>query len=307
MPDAPSQWAAPGAETLQTPLSAPVVVTAERGPDEQPLPPPPVDFGPMTVADVMDGAFEIIKRRPAEIAVIAAVAILPLQVVLTIVFRDYFSSDVFSLSVDTGDVDSSEPTVSVAEILMVQIATAVSLAWTCGAISVLVADWYRGIRRSVTRTLRIAAVRVPSLLVGVGLVKIAELVGMVGIVVGAVVVMAGLHVVSPVIALETRNPFTALARSFRLTFAQPGRSLVLPLVTALVGTVVSAVVGLLTGFFAELMPIEYAWIVVGSGQLISNMIVLPFTAGVAALYYIDLRVRREGLDIEEKARVVFGA
>lgn len=259
----------------------------------------------MTVADVLDGAFEIVKRRPREIAVIAAVAILPLQVILTVVFRDYFSSDLFSLNVDTADVDSSGDESSLAAAILVQAATAVSLAWTCGAISLLVADWYRGIRRSAAQILRLTAIRAPSLLAGVLVVKAAEGIGSLAILVGGVVAMAGLHVVSPIIALETMNPLKAVARSFRLTFSQVGRSLALPLLAGLVGTVVAFVLMFLTGFLAELTPIEYSWLVVGAGQLIGNMIVLPFTAGVAALYYIDLRVRREGLDLEEKARVAF--
>lgn len=258
----------------------------------------------MTVADVLDGAFEIIKRRPREVAVIAAVAVLPLQVVLTVVFRDYLSSDVFSLVVDPGESDDTTGP-SIGASLLAAVATAVSLAWTCGAIALMVADWYRGIRRSIGDILRLAVLRAPALLAGVLVVKVIEVAGSIVFVIGAVVVMTGLHVVSPIIALESPNPFRAAQRSFRLTWSHAGRSLALPLMTALVGTAVSMVVGVLASFLAEIAPIEYSWIVVGSGQLISNMVVLPFTAGVATLYYIDLRVRREGLDLEEKARAVF--
>lgn len=34
------------------------------------------------------------------------------------------------------------------------------------------------------------------------------------------------------------------------------------------------------------------------GTLVSQIVVIPFTAGIVALLYVDRRIRREALDIE---------
>lgn len=271
---------------------------------EEPLPPIPVGFRPMTVADVLDGAFEIIKRRPREVAIIAAATILPLQLLATFVFRDLFSSDAFSLNVDpAADAGTSEP--SFGALILVFTLSAFSLAWTCGAVTVLVGDWFRGTHRNIGAVLAHTARRGPALVAGVLLVKVAEFIGLFGVGLGSLAAMAGLHVVSPVIVLETANPFAAMVRSVRLTASQWWRSLVVPVLAGVIGALVSWVFSLLTLFLAELTPDRHAWLVIGSGQLVANMVMVPFTAGVAALYYFDLRIRREGLDIEERARAIF--
>lgn len=264
----------------------------------------PVSFGPMTTADVMDGAFDVIKRRPREMAVIAAVTILPLQVLMTVIFRDFFSSDIFSLSPDTGGIDDTGSEPSFGAAIAVRTMSAISLAWTCGAVSVMVADWYRGIRRTVSQVLIHTAKRSPSLVAAVLAVKVVEFAGAFAFLIGAVVAMAATHVVSPVVALETANPFKAVLRSTRLTMSQPWRSLVMPVLAGIVGVAVTWILSILAGYLAELTPLEYTWIVTGAGQLAVNMVVIPFTAGVAALYYLDLRVRREGLDLQERANAL---
>lgn len=297
-------WAAPGATAAQPSRPAPSSPSTDGPAPPEPLPAIPVRFAPMTVADVLDGAFEIVKRRPREVAIIAAATILPLQVVATVLFRDVFSSDAFSLNVDASALDetnSSGP--SFGTTILVYTLSAVSLAATCAAITVLVGDWFRGIHRSVSGILVHTLRRTPALVAGVFLVKVAEALGAFGAGVGALVAMAGLHVVSPVLALETANPFLAMVRSVKLSASQWWRSLVVPVLAGIIGLVVSWVFSLLALFLADQVPDDYSWLVVGSGQLVSNMIVVPFTAGVAALYYFDLRIRREGLDIEERARV----
>lgn len=146
--------------------------------------------------------------------------------------------------------------------------------------------------------------RSPALLAGVVVVHVLELVGFLGLGVGAYVAMVYMHVVSPAIVAEGIGPFAAVKRSMRLTGSRAGLTFALPLLVALVGAAIRFGVAAANQLIIEVSPDDWHWLVSGVGELLAELVAMPFTAAVAVLYYFDLRIRSEGLDIEERARVV---
>lgn len=110
--------------------------------------------------------------------------------------------------------------------------------------------------------------------------------------------------VGPVIILEELGPFRAIARSWKLTRNQFWRVFG---VTLLAGLIAGAIVGMLSipinvafGISAldlneDIFVIRWTELTANFLQNVLTAVVLPFTAGVSALLYIDVRIRKENL------------
>ena len=141
------------------------------------------------------------------------------------------------------------------------------------------------------------------------------LVGIFILVVAGVVVSSYLSikfsVASPAMVLENLGVFAAIGRSWSLTRGNFWRLFGINILTAII---TSMVAGLFVGIADALGAI---FIVVGSSSpedviaslnttyilimvmsTIAQLLILPFTSSVNALLYIDLRMRKEGLDVE---------
>jgi hypothetical protein len=130
---------------------------------------------------------------------------------------------------------------------------------------------------------------------------------------GAVVVALLLYVrwslAAPALVLEGAPVTTAMRRSWRLVSGSAWRVLGILLLAGIIVAIGQAVitvpVGLLAGLPAAGQPSQYASLPVtftqllisGVGTIVAGAIFYPFSAAVSALLYIDLRMRREGLDV----------
>lgn len=118
-------------------------------------------------------------------------------------------------------------------------------------------------------------------------------------------------VASPAMVLENLGVFAAIGRSWSLTRGNFWRLFGINILTAII---TSMVAGIFVGIADALGAI---FIVVGSSSpedviaslnttyilimvmsTIAHLLILPFTSSVNALLYIDLRMRKEGLDVE---------
>jgi membrane-anchored glycerophosphoryl diester phosphodiesterase (GDPDase) len=115
---------------------------------------------------------------------------------------------------------------------------------------------------------------------------------------------------APTLLLEGLGIGASLARSWRLTVGSWWRVFGILLLTTVVATVAG---GLLSAPFAVVGGIAGSALDGGSpdggtafvvsqlignvGTVLSSTVTAPFTAAVTALLYIDLRIRREGLDV----------
>ncbi|MFF0743271.1 glycerophosphoryl diester phosphodiesterase membrane domain-containing protein [Streptomyces sp. NPDC004111] len=118
---------------------------------------------------------------------------------------------------------------------------------------------------------------------------------------------------SPALMLERQSIGQALRRSAKLVQGAWWRVFGITLLTMVLTTVVSLVIGMLFSFIALLVDgdgvssllngstPEFGWgflIVGGIGAVIAASITYPISAGVTVLLYIDQRIRREALDLD---------
>ena len=118
-------------------------------------------------------------------------------------------------------------------------------------------------------------------------------------------------VASPAMVLENLGVFTAIGRSWRLTRGNFWRLFGINILTSIIISMVTGVfsgVVVLLGTFSTVVASSSTNDVMGALSItfiismvvtaISLLITLPFSSSVNALLYIDLRMRKEGLDVE---------
>ncbi|MEZ0165553.1 hypothetical protein AB2L27_12395 [Kineococcus sp. LSe6-4] len=144
---------------------------------------------------------------------------------------------------------------------------------------------------------------------GIGLGVAAVLLGALAWVVGAAYLWVKWSLATPAMLLEQLGVGASLGRSFRLTRRSFWRLFGIQLLTAavvyavvaavgfpfsLVGGVVSAAVGDPSSTAGVAAQQSIATL----GSMVGSIVAYPFLASVTALLYVDLRMRREGLDVE---------
>jgi len=115
-------------------------------------------------------------------------------------------------------------------------------------------------------------------------------------------------VAAPALLLENLGVTAALRRSFRLVRGSFWRVFGISLLTAVIAYVVRQVfavpfslIGTLLAEVADISGLSGAFVqllISDIGTILAGAVLYPFTAGAVALLYLDLRMRREGMDVE---------
>lgn len=318
-PPAPSAWEAPGAEPTG-PVAAPAGGAARpeiSGPAEgvarpttqrrrAPLPPFPIPRRPLRTADLLDGSFLLLRRRPADILTIAAVAVLPIRLVVAVAANDLLAD---AESAGGGNLTSvlfiGGEKLGVGLALGLLALDGISLGLAAAAVAALVKGWYVGADVTPAAALGQAVRRLPVLLAAYVLVHAVEAVGLLACGLGALVAAGLFHIVTPIVVIEEAGPLRAMRRSAQLSRRRIANSVMLPILVGVVSFAVAPGVFVLGEVVAAMLPGGVDWVARGAVQLASELVIAPFVAGVAVLYYLDLRVRTEGLDLELRTVEVF--
>ena len=298
-PAAPSGPASPGA------AGTPAASRASGGPGAEGAV-PHVALRPMTVADVLDGAFAILKARPRKIFGFAAAFVVPIQLAAAYLQRNsaeagfevWFSED------PTVTAETSSDGGDVLTMILLLIVPSIALVCVAAGLAHLVSAWSVGRDATGREMFGVVGRRSWALLATFVVVHLAELVGAIGCYVGAAFVMALFVPVAPIIGAEKAGAGEALGRSFRLVKARYwpvlGTALLMGIVATLLGYALSSLPqGIATG-----IGMEDGWPLFALGGIVSQVVTTPFVAAATVLLYLDLRVRTEGLDIELDARRV---
>jgi hypothetical protein len=127
----------------------------------------------------------------------------------------------------------------------------------------------------------------PILLVGI-LAGLAVAGGLILFFIPGVWIAVRLSVSTPSLVVENKRGTAALSRSWNLVRGMWWQVFGVFFVAGLIGGVVSAVVAL---------PFGHNWFLRSIGAMIGSIITLPFSTTVLVLVYLDLRVRKENLDV----------
>lgn len=251
---------------------------------------------PRTVLELLDDACAVVKRFPRSIFAISALIVVPIHIVLAYVQRDALQGfDIF----DTSSSSGSEVTFSNGGLLTGIAVESFALTLVAAALAPLVVAYRLGGNPPPPRVL-VSGVgrRLLPLLVAWTLVHLVEAMLLVTIVL-PLVAAAWFVVVTPVVVLENAGPITALKRSRVLT-AKSNAIAYVVVSGFFIGSILD---GLLSGVVVAAS--QGIWIVAGLASVLAALVTTPLIAIGTCLFYVDRRIRSEGLDIELAAGEAF--
>jgi hypothetical protein len=304
-------WIAPETTVGLPRQPAPVIVV--RDDEQRRALPAPVALRPLTIADILDGAFSVLRAQPAKVVLIVALFAVPIDLVSAFLQRGVFGGVGFA-SVFTTDPGSEALAAAeddggggaVAATLLQYLGPSLILPFIAAALAVLIAGWYGGRDLTAGQALGAAGRAWWPLLASWVIVHLAEGVAALACFVPLFFVMPMFVCVAPAIALERLGPIQAVRRSWRLARRRYWATFGIAMLTGVVSYTLSSVLPLLPTILAAIIGLEWGWILLGLGTAATSLIVLPVVAGSAVLIYLDLRIRTEGLDLELDAQRVFG-
>ena len=260
----------------------------------------PLPLHPMTLGDVMDGAFRLLKANLRTIVLVSAVFVIPVNVVVAFLQRDVLGGrgflDVLS---DPSLVDPATPPTG--QFVGIGLSLLVSLLVTPfvgGVLTRVVAASYLGEQPRPGPAIRRTARWFYALLLGFFCVHLLELVGAVACFVGALVPMTFFVLTTPAIVVEEIGPIQAMSRSAGLVRPRFFQTLAIAVLAGLMASFLGNVLGTPFSVAAQLVGLRNGWPLLALGSILPALVTTPFVAIVSTLLYFDARIRQEGLDLQ---------
>lgn len=257
----------------------------------------------MTVSDVLDGAFAILKAAPATIIAFTAVFAVPVQLLGAWLQRDLLGGDSILDLINETDpslVGTDDPGFgSTGAQLVLLFGPALALVFVAAGLVRLVGAWHVGRDLSLGELLRGSLPMAWPLLASWLLVHLAEAAGALACGLPGLALMTWFLVTAPVIGAEGLGPIEAMRRSARLVSRRFWPVMGLALMSGLVATIFGYALGLVPTVLSLLVGTGgWGWLLTGAAGILTGLVTMPIVAGATVLIYLDLRVRTEGLDLE---------
>ncbi|HEX6312945.1 MAG TPA: hypothetical protein VF152_15130 [Acidimicrobiia bacterium] len=267
-----------------------------------------LELRPLRVGEILDAGIKITTKRFGALAKLVAVVTIPIQVVSGFVTLSTASDDAFSTSTDaSGDLDSEIWTQLAGNLvvtLLGLLATLIALA----ACTRIVAGAYFGEGADWRDSLRYAGRRLPSLLWLGFLYGLMVTLGTLGCILPGIWLAVAYAVSIPALLIEDARGASALRRSFRLVRGRWWPTFGVFLLGMLLINIVQAtlslpLIGLLLAGSGDPNVVVFVAASTITGT-IGSVLTTPFLVAMLVVVYVDLRVRKEGLDLQLLAQRV---
>jgi MFS family permease len=285
----------------------------------------------MTVGDILDGAFKLLKANAKTLFTIVAVFVVPLQLLGAFAQRNVLGGAGFFDALNDHSLAEAGTEQPVTDQLISYLATLLNLVvlpFLAGAISQVVGASYLGEELSpgpaLARTLRrawslfaswvvvhvlevgaLVALPVTGIVLAVlvdgplrAVFVLFALVTVVAGIAGALAVMALSVAVAPAVVVEELGPIRGIRRSWSLMRRRFWPVLGIALLAGLISNVLGQVLGVVPTFAGVIVGLEWGWILVAVGAILTALVTTPIVAIVATLQYFDARIRFEGFDLQ---------
>jgi hypothetical protein len=271
----------------------------------------PLPLQPMSFADVLDGAFRLLRANLATIVLVTAVFFVPLELLSAFLARDLFGGQgIFELLRDPSlaqqEFDSGLSPTQVFGTAGTSLMGLLITPIVGGAIAGVVSASYLGEQLSAAEAVRTALRRVWALLAAAILVHLVEGVGLILCILPGLAAMAFLICTTPAVVVEELGPIKAMRRSFALVRPRFWPVLGIAVVSGLMASTLTSILGSPFTFAAEAVGLRWGFILLAFGSIVPALVATPFVAIVATLVYFDSRIRHEGFDLQMIARELAG-
>ncbi len=225
------------------------------------------------IAEILQAGFELYQKYWKELMSIAAVVIVPITIVQYFLLHQVVSHGYWRRELALA-------LFVLLSILIYQVLT--------GAITRAVASDAVGTPLSTEDSYRFAMARLgPIIVVGI-LVGLAVFAGFLVFFIPGIWIAVRLSVSTPALVVENKQGSSALSRSWNLVRGRWWPVFGAFLVAGIIAGLVSSVLAL---------PFGHNWFLRSIGAIIGSIVTLPFSTSVLVLIYLDLRARKENLDL----------
>jgi len=254
---------------------------------------------PLGIGESLDAAIKIYTANFWTLVRTVFIVVAPVQV-LTALVRTSANG---GLDTTTGTVDPAQAIGSVAALLIVFVISSIATQLATATVLKVVSSYYLGETEDWRSSLRFAFHRLGSVLWITFLVDLLAGLGLIACVVPGVYFYFAWSVAIPVLLIEGTRGFKAMRRSRDLVsdrwWSVFGAIFVATIITAIItGVLESILIGITFSTDSQLLHA----VATAVAAIISATVLTPFTASVIAVVYFDLRVRKEGFDLELLAR-----
>ena len=271
----------------------------------------PAGLRPLGVGEILDVAIKIYRSRFLVLMKAAAIVLAPVFVLSAVIGLSVTNEedDIF-LGTEPGatpDIDASEFWAFVAAALLIVILFYIASQVATGACFKVVSGAYLNEEPDWRASLRFARSRLGSLLWLSFLSALLLILAVLAFLVPAIYLWGAWAVATPVLLFDDVRGLSALRRSRQLVKGRWWPTVgVLVLVFILTSLVQGVITGLLTGVVSVSGNEVASALADAVGQTAGAALTTPLSAAVVTVLYFDLRVRKEGFDLELMARRLGG-
>ena len=266
---------------------------------------------PLSLGEVLDGAFTIYRRQFVSLFLTALAPQLPM-----IVFVGLYYGFIGSIANATGtgpDLSGTTMMVVIATMLVLFPIAAVGTATAVGGVTFQVARAYTGAPVTTGEAIRRGFQRSLAMVGAYMVVFILSMFGLLAFIIGFFVVWIGCFAVAPAVVLERRGPIEAISRSWSLIKGAWGEVFLVMFIASMIATLPGSAVGMfamLGGLLISHGDQDTLMAAQAVGQVLSQItrtLTFPFSLGATVLLSYDRRVRTEALDVQLMAESLAAA
>jgi hypothetical protein len=263
----------------------------------------PLPLHPMSLSDILDGAFKLFKANFKTILTIVAILAVPFHIIGALLERNLLGGKGFFTLLN--DPSAAATARSTGGGTRVQLATygltlinLVLLPFIGGAIAKVVAASYVGQQLSAGEALRAVRRRFWALLGAWWTWHPLEWIGFVLCIFPGLAVMTWFVMVAPAIVTEELGPIQGLKRSRDLARRRFWPTMGIALLGGLMASFLGQIVGGIPSVVALVIGLKWGWILLAAGSSLTSLLVTPLVSIIATLLYFDARIRTEGFDLQ---------
>lgn len=267
------------------------------------------ELRPLGVGEMVDGAIRLYRSHFLTLIKISALVLGPIGVIELIAVTVVGPVDMTSMLVvdpEATPMEVLEPLIPIYAVLGVTgvLSFLGSVLVQAASITAL-AQSYQGQTPDWRTSLRSGSRRFLPLIAATILLSLGSGIGLIFCLIPGVFLFTMWTVTPAALVTEQRGPFSSLGRSFRLVRGRFWPVLGAVVLAYLLYVVVSQIIGTVTGavtFFGAANSDQFSFLPAVIGNVLVSIVSAPFLAAMVTIIYFDLRVRKEGYDLELMAR-----
>lgn len=262
---------------------------------------PPPELRPLSVGQILDTSLKIFTSHWWTFMRIVLYVVAPLELINALILGTAFDVDETTDTLSNDDTGLLIGAAIVAGVIALVETVVASAACYRG-----VTDAYMGRAPEWSGSLGFAMRRLGPILWVSFLSVLFTILGLLGLIVGAIFLGVAFSVALPVLVGEDIRGFAALKRSYALVkgrwWSTFGLLVLASLLAGIVAAIIAGILGAALGAGIDTDSVGGSIFVQSIANIVANVVTVPFSAAVLVVLYYDLRVRKEGFDIELLAR-----